>query len=814
MAKASSSQTLAKMLAEPITDDAKSQFHRKARALLKRLAAELELPKGSYKIRINRGGPAVSGEVVLQGERITAQITQSSMGRDHDLLYRRCTGAEDHVGGPNHNASAAELEAEPVAFARRLRDELGLDEAPASSGEVTKLPLGSLRLSPDNVRKDKTDAEADAALAANIRARGIVQNLVVYEADEGCYEVTAGGRRLAALQSFGLPDDHPVPCLVVARKDAIAISLAENTQRLAMSVIDELIAWQRLVVEQGRAIGHVAAEFGVSPRTVRQRLKLAAVAPDLLDLFRAGEIDLETMMAFTLSDDHERQRQALAEASKAGSWLNKARVIKAFLTEGKVLGNAALGRFVGIETYEAEGGEIGRDLFSDPDAPASYWFEQPAILQRLAQEKLDAEAASLRSDWAWVETAIDMDEYRVFRAYGREPGEPPELPADLAAEADRLQTELEALEGKDGLSPDDEHAWHACRDRLDAIEAWPEENVVHSDEVRARAGCMVTIGDTGELRVIKGLVRRDDEVARPGPAGGRATSDAQREGGGVVAPSSTTPAKAAACDGAAELDQDDSIRMSGVLCQDLGAHRTQCLQAALVADPDLAQDVLIYVLHASVLSARGYWDNPSELTARPASLSSTLDDLGETQAAKDLTAALQALPSDLTGLSVEAQFDAIRKLGAAEKAALLAVSVALCLKERSIDQGRVPSLLDQIGLALGGDVVVSSRWRPTAANFWGRTPMRTALAIGREVLGDAWAERHARDKKAALGQALEAAFAAGGEPVDGVTSEARARAGSWLPPGMGVRTDPLANIDEIGASEPDEPEEAAPAAAA
>ncbi|MEZ5936311.1 MAG: hypothetical protein R3F54_31305, partial [Alphaproteobacteria bacterium] len=156
MAKATSSPTLAEMLAEPITGDAKVQFHRKARALLKRLAVALELSKDSYRIRTNRGGPAVSGEVALQGERIYVQITQSSMGRDHDLLYRRCTGAEDHVGGPNHYASAAELEAEPVAFARRLRDELGLDETPASSGEVTKLPLGSLRLSPDNVRKDKT----------------------------------------------------------------------------------------------------------------------------------------------------------------------------------------------------------------------------------------------------------------------------------------------------------------------------------------------------------------------------------------------------------------------------------------------------------------------------------------------------------------------------------------------------------------------------------------------------------------------------------------------------------------------------------
>ncbi len=805
MAKVSST-SLVDMLAEPITDDAKPRFHRMARALLKRLAAALELPRGSYRIRTDRGGPAVSGEVVLQDERFTVQIAQSSIGRDHDVLYRRSAGSKDHVGGLNHVAPVAELEADPAAFAERLRRDLGLDQALARNGAVAALPLGSLRLSPNNVRKDKTDAEADAALAANIGTRGIVQNLVVYQADEGHYEVTAGGRRLAALQSLALVDEHPVPCLLVAREDAIAISLAENTQRLAMSVADELLAWKRLVDEQGRAIGDVAAEFGVSPRTVQQRLKLAAVAPDLLDLFREGEIGLETMMAFTLSDDHERQHQAWDEVSMAGSWVNKARVIKAFLTEGKVSGSSALARFVGIEAYEAESGIIGRDLFSDPDDPASYWFEQPAILQRLAKDKLDTEAASLRADWAWVETAIDMDEYHVFRTYGREPGDLPKLPADLAAEADRLQAVMDALESQDDLSPEDEQTWHASRERMDAIDAWPEENVVYSDEVRASAGCMVTIDDAGNLRVIKGLVKRDDDVVRPETASRGAASNLASPTADVVG---TRPR-----DGAQTSDQDEAVRMSGVLCQDLGAHRTQCLQAALVGDSELAQDVLIYVLYFSVLSSRGYWDNPSELAARPASLSSTLDDLGDTKAATDLATKLQALPSGLSGLSIEARFDAIRKLGTEEKAALLAASVALSLKERSIDQGRVPTLLDQIGIALGGDKVVSSRWRPTTANFWGRIPMRSALAIGKEVLGEAWAERHSRDKKAVLGQALETAFAAGTEPVDGVTPEARARAASWLPPGMGVQEDLPADADEIGVSTAVSVADAEPAVAA
>jgi ParB family chromosome partitioning protein len=63
----------------------------------------------------------------------------------------------------------------------------------------------------------------------------------------------------------------------------------------------------RSLIDQGMGVEDVAARFGVTPTTVRQRLKLANVAPRLLELYRADEINLDQLMALAVTDDHGEQ---------------------------------------------------------------------------------------------------------------------------------------------------------------------------------------------------------------------------------------------------------------------------------------------------------------------------------------------------------------------------------------------------------------------------------------------------------------------------------------------------------------------------
>lgn len=85
----------------------KSNFHRKARMALRRVATELGLSSRDYDLQINPGGIAVSGEVILHTNSIYIMVSQFCNG---DVLYRTCDGRKDYCGGTNHFCSAKELE--------------------------------------------------------------------------------------------------------------------------------------------------------------------------------------------------------------------------------------------------------------------------------------------------------------------------------------------------------------------------------------------------------------------------------------------------------------------------------------------------------------------------------------------------------------------------------------------------------------------------------------------------------------------------------------------------------------------------------
>jgi hypothetical protein len=56
-------------------DLAKRQFHADGRRALKRLADALGLVEAGYDLRSNKGGIAVSGEVMLHGEEVHVQLS-------------------------------------------------------------------------------------------------------------------------------------------------------------------------------------------------------------------------------------------------------------------------------------------------------------------------------------------------------------------------------------------------------------------------------------------------------------------------------------------------------------------------------------------------------------------------------------------------------------------------------------------------------------------------------------------------------------------------------------------------------------------
>jgi len=181
------------------------------------------------------------------------------------------------------------------------------------------IALDRLVASDANVRRIKAGVSIEQ-LAADIARRGLLQSLSVRpllgDASEetGKFAVSAGGRRLAALKLLvkqkRLAKNAPVPCIVKTDGIEEEDSLAENTMREALHPVDQFRAFKTLN-DQGLTIEEIAARFFVAPQVVRQRLKLAAASPKLLGLYVADQLSLEQLMAFCVTDDHERQEQVL-----------------------------------------------------------------------------------------------------------------------------------------------------------------------------------------------------------------------------------------------------------------------------------------------------------------------------------------------------------------------------------------------------------------------------------------------------------------------------------------------------------------------
>ena len=267
----------------------------------------------------------------------------------------------------------------------------------------TSIDIERLKVSAHNVRKshNKTSFEE---LKASILAHGLMQNLVVTEADDGTYLVIAGARRLAALQALvkegSLARGEKVPCQIVKDgEDAREMSLAENTVREAMHPADEFEAFAALAKDHKPV--DIARRFGVSERHVLQRLKLGRVAPEILKDYRAEKLDLDALMAYTLTDDHKAQRKVY----KAQNGHHHAYSIKRLLTENKAEGDGKLAAFVGLTAYENAGGTITSDLFGEDN-----YLDDSALLHHLANEKLSAHAEKLKAEgWGWIEAALESD---------------------------------------------------------------------------------------------------------------------------------------------------------------------------------------------------------------------------------------------------------------------------------------------------------------------------------------------------------------------------------------------------------------------
>jgi ParB family chromosome partitioning protein len=356
------------------------------------------------------------------------------------------------------------------------------------------IAVASLEKSPLNARRTGAKTGMDE-LKASLLAHGLMQNLVVTAAADGTFRVIAGGRRLEALRALQaegkLPEDFAVPCQVVSDEDALEMSLAENTIRLVMHPADQFEAFAALI-DKGETAAEVARRFGIDESLVLKRMKLARVAPQLLKEYRNDGMSLECLMAYTVSDDHRRQLKVFK--SLTGWQKDDPKAIRAALTEQMVEAGSKLARFVGLDSYAAAGGATRADLFGN-----EVYLEKPALLNKLAEEKLDGIRKQLEAEgWGWVEINPERDDDTVNRC-GRIQPRLIGAPAELLDLKSKLDAELEDVNQAILDTESDEllDQEEAIQRRIDEVDEKLAAFVGFDDTQKLLAGCYVSIGQDG-----------------------------------------------------------------------------------------------------------------------------------------------------------------------------------------------------------------------------------------------------------------------------------------------------------------------------
>ena len=605
------------------------------------------------------------------------------------------------------------------------------------------IPFNKLVLSQANVRRVKAGISVED-LAEDIVRRTLLQGLSVRPVrdaegvETGMYEVPAGGRRFRALELLvkqkRMAKTQPVPCVI--RTDGLADedSLAENVQRVALHPLDQFRAFQTLR-ESGLGEEEIAARFFVNPSVVKQRLKLAAVSPKLLDLYAEDEMTLEQLMSFTVTADHARQEQVWEGLGRSHN--KEPYFIRRQLTEGAIRASDKRARFVGVEAYEAAGGAVMRDLFQQDDGG---WLQDPALLDRLVVEKLASEAEALRGEgWKWIEVAAEFP-YGHTSGLRRLTGEAASVTDEEQASHDALRAEYDKLEETyseaEELPDEVDQRLGEIETALEAFDARP---AIYDPAAIARAGAFVSIDGDGDLCIERGYIRPEHEApAEPdadgeAPEGSEDDGDVQRTVITIGGDGSSAAVEAA--------EEEDGIKpLPDRLVTELTAHRTLALRDALANDPDTA---FVAVLHALCLNAfyRYASETCLEITAKSASFGTQAPGLNDSASAKSIDDRharwAGQLPKEVGHL-----WDALMAFDGDSRSALFAHCASLSVNAVHEPWNRNPSRIvhaGQLAQAVGLDMVAAG-WTPTVDNYLGRVTKARILEAVREAKGEASAQ--------------------------------------------------------------------------
>ena len=607
---------------------------------------------------------------------------------------------------------------------------------------LIEVPVGALIEDDLNVRKsDPTDAGIEA-LAASIKAKGLLQNMVVRKKPRKKFGVVAGSRRTKALlllvKNGDLEKSATVSCRLAPDDLAKEISLTENTQREDMHVADEIAAWWALA-QDGMSVTEIAGRHGVTEAVVKKRLALGSLSPVLIEALRQNEIGLNTAMAFTLTEDHTEQETVYTGLAQRWGEV-RSHQVRSAITKSEVAGTSKLALFVGRDAYVEAGGSVREDLFEEVT-----YFQDRELVEKLAHAKIEAEEERLlETGWLWVNFEESFQSWNVGQNMRRVYPAPKPLSDKDAAKVEALNAKLLVL-----AETDEEDGEEAKKLQEDI--ALIEGPHVYADTDIMIGGGWYTIDRDGAFEYHLGFIRKGDDprhkkLAKNDPA----------------APARSPYGKA--------------------LTDDMAHVYWSVLRRELMSNPEMAADLLqfelirAYHLGSFVFKIRA--ENPDGRR-----VFSEAGAMGELAGEEAFESAVADVPLSWIEIEDKAKsFDAFRKLSAADKTKLMAFVASHTLSAiLPRDMGETAAF-DRAAVLMKTDI--RAHWRPSEA-FFGRLRKGDLLKIGKSIVSPSWAEARQSQKKADIVAALASVFDGSAASL---TTAAKKRAANWLPEPMQLKT--------------------------
>jgi ParB family chromosome partitioning protein len=362
-----------------------------------------------------------------------------------------------------------------------------------------------------------------AELAAHIQIRGKIDDLLVY--DDGVpeiYFVANGNRSLQALRMmYGDNSEQLVDCKLTTAERAFEDSLAVAVTAKKFHPVDEFEAFAKLRDQHGKTEEEIGRQYGMTAREVQQTLALGgSLSPHIRDLWRDGRIKTEVVYALPMAGDHADQDKLLKKLNPDGNYqyLSAGQIKR----ELKIDQAGRLVEFVGIEAYTKAGGKVVLDLFG-----ADHKVSNAKLAKRLADEKLERECEALvAAGWGFALPSETI-------ANARQSYSNLNVQRDAPSAQERLELDqIEALLPVDAygdqlpfgtMTGKQRAAYLRKRQILLDLEQRP-----FTPEMKAKAGCAVSIDDDGLLEVSVGWVKREDKAAAS-RAVNRAAAEAERD---------------------------------------------------------------------------------------------------------------------------------------------------------------------------------------------------------------------------------------------------------------------------------------------